>query len=75
MLLVAIETKDIIINCTYTNKVITVSLIKSIPSDTFKAHMLSLEIRQVQYLGYILLCRGLISFVKTIYVNVGVPFS
>ena len=47
MLHVAIETKGIAIEYIYTNKVIVISLIKPIPSNAFKAHLLTLGIRMV----------------------------
>ena len=46
---VTIETKDIAIKYMYSKKVFVSLLTKLIPSDTFKAHMLSLGIRKVQF--------------------------
>jgi len=40
VLLVIIETKDIVINHIHNSKVIVISLIRCIPSHVFKAHML-----------------------------------
>ena len=47
MLLVTIEAKDIAIKYTHNKKMIIFPMTKPIPSNAFKAHMLSLEIRKV----------------------------
>lgn len=44
---VTLETKGIVIKYAHTNKVIGLSFIKSIPSDAFETHMLSLGIRKL----------------------------
>ena len=72
---VAIETKNIVIKYIYTNKVIVVSLIKPTPNDAFKTHTLSLRILKFHYLGCILLYDGHVSFVKNIYIKIDVSFS
>ena len=48
-LCVTIETKDNAIKYMYTKKVFMSLSTKPIPSDTFRTHMLSLEIRKVQF--------------------------
>ena len=52
----AMKTKEVVINYIPTNKLISNPLTKPIPIDAFKAHLFSLGLRRVWYLGEILLC-------------------
>ena len=47
MLLLTIEPKDIAIKYTHNEKMIIFPMTKTIPSNAFKAHMLSSEIHKV----------------------------